>query len=190
MQTLILIKHSLPEIVAGLPACEWRLSDAGRDRCKALAERVASHRSTRLVASREPKAYETAEQVATHLNLPLTAEDDLHEHIRREVGLLRPEEFEAAVARFFAHPGDLVFGSETADQAHRRFAQALSRILARNGNETVAVVTHGRVLTLFVTRALGLDPFAFWKRLGLPSFVVMAWPHPRLLSVVDRVESA
>jgi broad specificity phosphatase PhoE len=190
VQTLILIKHSLPEIVGGLPPCEWQLSDAGRDRCRALAERITPHRPTRLVASRELKAYETAEQVAAQLKLPLTAEDNLHEHVQSETQLLPPAEFAAAVARLFAHPGDLVFGSETADQAHRRFAQALGENLARNGTETVAVVTHGRVLTLFVTRALGLDPFPFWKRLGLPSFVVMAWPHPRLLTLVDRVESA
>jgi broad specificity phosphatase PhoE len=188
MQTLILIKHSLPEITGNLPPCEWHLSDAGRLRCKALAERLAPHRPTRLVASREPKAYETAEELAAHLVLPLAAEDDLHEHVHRQAGLLRAEDFEAAVARFFAQPADLVFGSETADQAHRRFEQALSLILEKYHDESTAVVTHGRVLTLFVTRALGLDPCAFWKCLGLPSFAVTAWPDRRLLSLVDRVE--
>jgi broad specificity phosphatase PhoE len=188
MKTLILIKHSLPEIAGNLPACEWRLSAVGRLRCKALAERLAPHHPTRLVASREPKAYETAEEVAAHLGLPLAPEDDLHEHVHREVGLLRAEEFEAAVARFFAQPADLVFGSETADQAHRRFEQALSFILGKYHDESLAVVTHGRVLTLSLTRVLGLDPFPFWKRLGLPSFAVAAWPDRRLLSLVDRVE--
>jgi broad specificity phosphatase PhoE len=188
MKTLILIKHSLPEIAGNLPAREWRLSVAGRLRCKTLAERLALHRVTRLVASREPKAYETAEEVAAHLGLPLAAADDLHEHVHREVGRLRTEEFEAAVACFFAQPAELVFGSETADQAHRRFEQALSLVLEKYRDETVGVVTHGRVLTLLVTRALGLDPFPFWKRLGLPSFAVTTWPDRRLLSLVDRVE--
>jgi broad specificity phosphatase PhoE len=188
MKTLILIKHSLPEIAGNLPAREWRLSATGRLRCKTLAERLAPHRPTRLVASREPKAYETAAEVAAHLGLPLAAEDDLHEHVHREAGLLRAEEFEAAVARFFAQPADLVFGSETADQAHRRFEQALSLVLEKYRDETVAVVTHGRVLTLLVTRALGLDPFPFWKRLGLPSFAITTWPDRGLLSLVDRVE--
>jgi broad specificity phosphatase PhoE len=188
MKTVILIKHSLPEITGNLPAREWRLSAAGRLRCKTLAERLEPHRPTRLVASREPKAYETAEEVAAHLGLPLTAENDLHEHVHSKAGLLRAEEFEAAVARFFAQPADLVFGNETADQAHRRFEQALALILEKYRDETVGVVTHGRVLTLFVTRALGLDPFPFWKRLGLPSFAVTAWPDRRLLSLVDRME--
>jgi broad specificity phosphatase PhoE len=188
MQTLILIKHSLPEIAGNLPACEWRLSDAGRLRCKALAERLAPHRVTRLVASREPKAFETAQEVAAHLGLTLAAEDDLHEHVHREAGLLEAAEFEAAVARFFAQPGDLVFGSETADQAHRRFTQALALVLGKYREETVAVVTHGRVLTLFVSRAVGLDPFTFWKRLDLPSFAVVTWPDRHLQSLVDRVE--
>ena len=105
-------------------------------------------------------------------------------------GCSGPEEFEAEVARFFARPRELVFGSETADQAHRRFAQALSPLLDGCDEETVGVVTHGRVLTLFVTRTLGLDPFPFWKRLGLPSFAVVAWPEPRLIALVDRVDPA
>jgi broad specificity phosphatase PhoE len=188
MQTLILIKHSLPEIAGNLPACEWRLSESGRLRCKALAERLAPHRVTRLFASREPKAFETAQEIAARLGLPLAAEDDFHEHVLRESGLLETEEFEAAVARFFAQPGDLVFGSETADQAHRRFTQALSRVLGKCRDETVAVVTHGRVLTLFVSRAVGFDPYPFWKRLGLPSFAVVAWPDRHLLTLVDCVE--
>lgn len=188
MQTLVLIKHSLPEIAGHLPACEWRLSDAGRLRCKALAERLAPHGVTRLVASREPKAFETAQEVAARLGVLLVAEDDLHEHVHREAGLLEPEEFEAAVARFFAQPADLVFGSETADQAHQRFTQSLTRILGKCCEETVAVVTHGRVLTLFVSRAVGLDPYSLWKRLGLPSFVVLSWPDRRLLSLVESVE--
>jgi broad specificity phosphatase PhoE len=52
----------------------------------------------------------------------------------------------------------------------------------------VAVVTHGTVMTLFVTRAAGLEAFPFWKRLGLPAFVVLSWPGFGLLDVVEGVD--
>ncbi len=60
---LILIKHSLPEMVPGLPANRWHLSEAGRLRCQALAEQIAPYCPDVIVASMEPKAAETAELV-------------------------------------------------------------------------------------------------------------------------------
>jgi broad specificity phosphatase PhoE len=101
--------------------------------------------------------------------------------------------FEAAVARFFAHPAELLLGRETADEAHARFAGAVAAVMGRHRGETVAVVAHGTVITLFVARATGQEPFALWKRLGLPSFVVLAWPGlevSRLWSGHDRRSTA
>ena len=37
---LILVKHSLPEIMEDVPAREWILSAEGRARCKRLADRL------------------------------------------------------------------------------------------------------------------------------------------------------
>ena len=81
-----------------------------------------------------------------------------------------------------------ISGHETADQAHHRFSQALASLLEQYLDQNVAVVAHGTVITLFVTRAVGLQPFAFWKRLGLPSFVVLSVPGFDILSVVEEVE--
>jgi broad specificity phosphatase PhoE len=56
MSHLILVRHSLPEMVAGVDAREWRLSDEGRERCIALAKRLAPYQPARLISSDEPKA--------------------------------------------------------------------------------------------------------------------------------------
>jgi broad specificity phosphatase PhoE len=61
-------------------------------------------------------------------------------------------------------------------------------VLERHPRQSVAVVTHGTVMTLFVTRAAGLEAFPFWKRLGLPAFVVLSWPGLGLLDVVEGVD--
>jgi broad specificity phosphatase PhoE len=188
MRKLILVKHSLPEIVSDLPANQWRLSDTGRLRCKRLAERLATYNPDVIVASLEPKAAETGRIVASRLGKPFETAENLHEHDRSNVRLFdTKEQFEARVASFFENPQRLVFGRETADDAHRRFAEAVAGVIGKYPSGNLAVVTHGTVMTLLVARAVGLAPFPFWKQLGLPSFVVLSLPKFDLLTVVENV---
>lgn len=37
---IILVKHSVPEIISSVPGKEWRLSRTGQIRCTALAEKL------------------------------------------------------------------------------------------------------------------------------------------------------
>jgi broad specificity phosphatase PhoE len=174
---LILVRHSLPEIVPSLPASRWRLSDEGRRRCERLAERLAAYQPSIVVTSLEPKAIETGQIVARILGIPVETALDLHEHERPYVEPFGTrEQFEARVSRLFEYPAELIFGAETADQAHNRFASAIDDVLATERYGNLAVVTHGTVLTLFVARAAGLAPVPFWKKLGLPAFVVLSLP--------------
>lgn len=185
---LILVRHSMPEMVAGVPASQWRLSDEGRRRCEPLARRLAAYDLAAVVASEEPKAVETGQIVAEVLGLPFQTAPGLHEHERPKAGLFSTrEQFEAQVARLFEHPSELVLGHETADQAHARFVRAIANVLSQHPSGNLAVVTHGTVLTLLASRAAGLDPVPFWKRLGLPAFVVLSLPAFHLLEVVESV---
>lgn len=190
MRKLILVRHSLPEIVPDLPASQWPLSDTGRLRCQWLAEALAAHSPDMVVASTESKAAETARIVASYLGLPSETVVGLHEHDRTNVGLYRSrEQFEAAISSFFERPRELVFGGETADQAYRRFSEAVAQLTERHPHHDIAVVTHGTVLALFVSRVAGLEPFPLWRRLGLPSFVVLSLPDLDLLLLVETIEA-
>jgi broad specificity phosphatase PhoE len=191
---LILVRHSLPEMVAGVPASRWHLSAEGRRRCRALAGRLARQQPTIVVASQEPKAVETGQIVASSLGLPFETAPGLHEHER---GVVRDpgnrEAFQAQVAAFFERPGELVLGHETADAAHGRFARAVARVLARHPTGNPAIVSHGTVMTLFVARSAagkGLDPLSWWQGLGLPAFAVLSLPDLELLEVVTEVGGA
>jgi broad specificity phosphatase PhoE len=187
-RTLVLVRHSLPEFVTGVPASQWRLSDEGRRRCKKLAERLAAYDLAAVVTSEEPKAAETGQIVARILGLPVETAPGLHEHERAIVRDLGSQEaFQAQVTRFFEHPGELVLGYETADEAHGRFAAAVARILEQYPEGNLAIVSHGTVLTLFAARANGLDPIPFWKSLGLPAFAVLSLPEYGLVEVVEKV---
>ena len=67
MRSLILVKHSLPEILPTVSASRWLLSDEGRRRCEPLAERLRVFHPTAIVTSVEPKAAETGAIVARKL---------------------------------------------------------------------------------------------------------------------------
>lgn len=181
------MKHSAPEIVRTAPPNLWRLSEAGRKKCTPLAQHLATHHPEIIITSPEPKAAETAQIAAGKLGKPVEVAEGLGEHDRSNVPFSSTEFFEAAIAEFFQEPLRLVLGLETADQAHRRFAGAVDRIIADHSGKTVAVVTHGTVIALYVARVADLDPFSFWKRLGLPSFVVLSLPERRILTVVERI---
>ncbi len=185
---LVLVRHSLPDFVTGIPANTWPLSAEGRRRCRRLAQRLAGHELVAIVTSEEPKAAETGQIAAEALGLPYETWPGLHEHERGVVRSLgSAEDFKSQVARFFERPAELVMGYETADEAHTRFAASVSRIVEQFPLGNLAVVSHGTVMTLFVSRANGLDAFSFWASLGLPAYAVLSLPRFRLLEVVREV---
>lgn len=200
MRNLWLIKHAQPEIVSGLPAKDWKLSAEGYRQSERLAERLVKPHSgpasagtqrdaelEQVVASLEPKAYETGRILAQRLGIPFSSAPDLHEHRRESTEWIAERaRWEALVKRFFDFPTELVFGEETADEAHSRFSQAVRAVMDQTrGN--IAIAAHGTVISLLVARANGLDGFELWRRLGLPSAVLVEWPGLRLMRVLERV---
>ncbi|MFZ6027155.1 MAG: histidine phosphatase family protein [Chloroflexota bacterium] len=188
MNWLILIKHSLPVVDANKPAAQWVLSEAGRQRCGPLAQRVAVYTPHRVISSREPKASETGRLVAEQLNVPWGTAGNLHEHERPQPGLLSQPDFHRQIAEFFRRPDELVFGAETARQAQRRFCRALDGLLAEHQEQNLAVVAHGTVISLCVAHATGAGAFPLWQKLGLPSLVALSLPDFRLEKVIEDVQ--
>jgi broad specificity phosphatase PhoE len=188
MPHLILIRHSETKRVPGVNAHQWQLSEEGRRRCDALTAHVRADDLRVIVSSEEPKALQTAQPVADALAIPLRTGVGLHEHDRRNVPCVGDDaNFQATIQRLFAEPSVLVYGNETADQAHERFAAAVQAVVAAHPVGNIAIVTHATVLTLFVSRIAGLDPFALWSRLGMPAVVRVALPEYRLVEVVEAV---
>lgn len=188
MPKLILVKHSLPAIDPSLPARQWRLSDDGRRRCAGLADALRAHLPAVLFSSEEPKAEETARLLAEAWGQGCRVVPGLHEHRREKAGWLDGPAFEEAVKGFFNSPEQLVFGEETAIQAKLRFGGALAKILAENAGQNVVVVAHGTVIALYAAAVAGVNGYALWRRLGLPSFVVFEQPGGQIVTVVERLE--
>ena len=170
---LILVKHSLPQLAEYRPANTWSLSVEGQLRAHQLAEQLERFEPEVIVSSNEPKAKETAEILASRFQLGMQVIPDLHEHDRSNVPYLSDKEFQASIREFFQKPDELVFGSETANQAHTRFYRTVHSILNEHRNRTVLIVTHGTVISLFVSRLTGSSDVELWSQLGLPSFIAV-----------------
>ena len=187
-QHLILIRHSNVTIDPDKPAAAWTLSDEGRSRAKIMATHLHPYHLDRVIISTEPKAVETGEIIARELQIPFATAPDRHEHERSRVPFRGRDWFEMQVREFFTSPNDLTFGDETADHAHERFSSAVNRLLKQYPSQRLAIVTHGTILTLYVSRLHKLDPFSFWKQLGLPALVVLSLPDKHLINVVNEIK--
>jgi broad specificity phosphatase PhoE len=185
MNKLILVKHCPPVQQADVPATQWQLSEKGRELCVPLAERLRKYEPCRIIASLEPKATETGRLVAEHLNLPFATAPGLHEHERNKY-FPTPGEFEAAVARFFASPAELKLGIETANAARKRFETALHNVLESHPEGNNVIVAHGTVITLLVAAHNKVESFEFWRKLGLPSLVVLS-PNFQVIEVIEKI---
>jgi broad specificity phosphatase PhoE len=187
MPCLILVKHALPAIIPTIPVRQWHLSEVGRAQCALLADQLAIYAPDVLVSSSEPQAFETAHLVAQEMHMRVQVVSGLQEHNRSTTLWLGHEEFDRAVAAFFYRPGELVLGCETAQQAFERFTQAVVEVTSRYTEQNVVVFTHGTVLSLYVARATGIEPFALWKRLSSPSFVILTLPQFEVIRVVEKL---
>ena len=187
MRRLALVRHSVPEIEVNRSASSWKLSETGRRRAELLAARLSELGLATIWSSKETKAVETAEIVAGGFGVPVQIVDGLEEHHRSGVPIFPTQrEFEAAVEGFFRAPDKLVFGKETANEALARFSAAIERLVEAEEGDIV-VVAHGTVMSLYAARSGGGSPVELWRRLGLPSLVVMTLPDRRIQSVVETV---
>lgn len=183
MSRLFLVKHALPEIAPDVPAKLWQLGEAGRAQSEGLAERLFPYHPGVVITSKEPKAAETGGIVAQRLELPCATALGLHEQdITGMPYFENPEAFEEAVRSLFAEPDKRAYGNESADEALRRFEDALVRALEPYPDKDVVIVTHGRVGTLFVAAYNPVKPFTFWKDWKLSTFALLSRPDYKLLN--------
>jgi broad specificity phosphatase PhoE len=174
MPSLYLIRHPATQPDPAIPASAWPLSDEGRTQVQALLKAPFWRGVTGIFTSDQPKATAVGEAVQAAWNIPFEVIADLAEAQRdRWLGW---EAFDQAQQAFFAHPADpLVPGWESADAARARFTAAINSILAAHpAGDSLAVVTHGTVLTLYIAGLQGVAPtYDFWQNIGFASVMAV-----------------
>jgi broad specificity phosphatase PhoE len=180
---LILIRHAQVQIDTAVSSHQWQLSADGRSASHKLATKIVPYQPAHVITSQEAKAEVTGQIIAERLNIPCATAAGLQEHNRQGVPYFSDKaQFETAVANFFTHPDELVFGQETAVQAATRFTQAVNREIAAHPQTNIAIVAHGTVLTLFICQYnLKLNPIQFWQSLTLPCAFVLTLSAGKLV---------
>ena len=167
---LLLVRHATPHVDAGVPAGRWHLSVRGRQEAQSLAMDVRLQ-LPRIWSSPESKAQETATFLAALSGAEVAVHDGLREVGFRQ-GLLPEAEFRRRVASYLDGGADPDF--EPYDVARQRILLCLAEIAGlEGGGGDIALVSHGRILTVLVSALLGRRLGGrLWSRIGMPDY---AW---------------
>jgi broad specificity phosphatase PhoE len=187
MRKLILIKHSMPNLSSDIPSNEWILSQEGKEQSKKLADKLKPYHFSKLFCSTEPKAIETAQIAGESLSKSVQMIDGVHEHERKSSREIYPQkQWKEIIRTFFQRPDELILGDETANSAQNRFINAIHSLIENeNSDEDIVIVTHGTVMTLFISKYNDVDSFDVWDSFGLPSYVELSIPGYELQKIIN-----
>jgi broad specificity phosphatase PhoE len=149
------------------------LDDIGREQARRLARRLADERHdvAAIYSSPLARARQTAEEMARALKLILRTDDRLKENnVGQLTGLTGPEieqQFpDWVAARQASQEWTSPPGGEDRDEFVSRCAAAMADIVANHPEQTVAVVSHGGTLGVYLAHLLEMPihrrlPFQF-----------------------------
>jgi len=165
----------------------WPLSEEGQREAGVLARQNFWREVELIFSSPEPKALQTTRPAARRWGVPLETVDCLHE-------LHRPQpvhDYEMVIARLFAEPETSIAGMEPAAQAAERITRCLKGLVASHPEQTLAVVSHGLILTLFLARLENRWPtVAEWRAIPFTGLAVMDTTTWRLIKGWSSVSEA
>ena len=182
-RTVVLIRHSIPEVDPDRPASDWSLSEEGIRLCGTIARELGRFIPAVMLSSPETKAVQTAERIGLHLGIGFTVREELREHRRPSV-FLPQSEFHENILGFFASPDSIVYGSESSNDVAKRIEAEVRRSLANYTEGNILMVTHGTAMTSFTSRHTNADAYSLWESLDLPSFVAFGLPS---FDIVDSI---
>jgi len=178
MRQLFLIRHASPVIQPDMPAREWPLSERGIEEAQALAKVAQTWELEAIYTSSEAKAQSTGLIIADALGLFANVVDGFDE-LRMPDWIGNADEFNDAVRSILEDGAGVPRGSEPVQHAAARFADGID--LVAQGDFPAAVVSHGRVLTAWLSQAIGLDdPYLTWRTMPMPGWACIDLDAPRL----------
>jgi 2,3-bisphosphoglycerate-dependent phosphoglycerate mutase len=169
MASLYLIRHAHAQMV-GSAAEHWPLSEKGRREAGTLARQDFWREVDTIFSSPEPKALQTARPAARRWDIPLKVTDCLQE-------LRRPRlipNYEKVIARLFTEPETSIANLESAGQVAERAAHCIEALVTTHPEQTLAVVSHGLILTIFLARLEGRWPTVDeWHAIPSPGVAIV-----------------
>jgi broad specificity phosphatase PhoE len=171
MRRLYLVRHASPAIQPNVPSEQWTLSERGIEEARAIADIAKSWGLEAVYSSAEPKAQATALIIGDAIGQPVRVVEGAQE-LRFDRWIANADAFSEMIRDIFEQPAVSVHGAERASAAAARFAAAVA--LVAGGPFPAAIVSHGRVLTAYLSQIAGLDePFDVWRSIPMPGWACL-----------------
>jgi 2,3-bisphosphoglycerate-dependent phosphoglycerate mutase len=168
VEHLVVVRHAMPELVPEVPSQRWHLGAEGRAAAQALRPLLVG--SAYFVASDEPKAVETLQELAGQLDVEM---DPGFGEVRRPHVWSDDRDYRTT-ARAYVE-GVRHDGWEQHDDVFARFESAVVRHaeIAAAQRRTLVVGTHGLAPTVWLSRRIRLEPSPaqFWAGLRFPDLI-------------------
>ncbi|HEY4160984.1 MAG TPA: histidine phosphatase family protein [Candidatus Saccharimonadales bacterium] len=174
---LIFIRHSKTDRNPQVPIVCWGLTEDGIKLAEELSRKDVIKNLGVLYASFQTKALETAVILAKPNAIPIKADGRLTEvtsftsHFEKDFDV-----YTKNVHDYYS--GDLtrISGGETKEEAVQRFKIALESIVeAESHNDTVGIISHGNILTLFSALYKDVDCYALHTQIKQPDVAIFDW---------------
>jgi 2,3-bisphosphoglycerate-dependent phosphoglycerate mutase len=166
MSKLYVIRHAATQQSAS-PAETWPLSAEGEAQAQALVGHPCWQEVTRIVSSPEEKALATVRPAAQAHGLALETHHDLRE-LQRSPLYLTNEGYQQTVQEVFAYPERSINQWESGSSVRSRMDGAISELCERYKHDTLAIVSHGLALSIWLAALRGeaQPSFEAWRSLG------------------------
>ncbi len=180
MSMLYIVRHSIPATDPSVAAEHWPLSDAGIRAAQQLGELPCWQDVEIIYSSPEPKALQTAQEIARPWGTRVIVENDLRELQMKSVWLDN--------ADFLKKVGDYLEGAddpdfEPYDQAQQRIVGCVQRLIQSHPGRSIAVVSHARILVAFFSHLFGRRVGRHeWRSIQMPDLAVVDLPKSQVVS--------
>ncbi|TVY10223.1 histidine phosphatase family protein [Paenibacillus cremeus] len=160
------------------------LTPQGSEKAKRAAELLKDAGITVVASSPYARAILTVEPLAQAIGSKIEVDEDLRERLLAAEDYVIPnEEFTSTIENVFANPDLTLPGGESNTTAARRGVQAFQRLLDKHRGETIAVGTHGNIMTLIMQQYDAQYGLHFWKQTSKPDIYRMDFEQDALVHV-------
>ena len=191
MTTIIFIRHAPTIPDKNQHATLWHLREDSQRLCHLLAEQIKDYKITKIYTSTESKAQLTGQFVAEKSgNVPVETVENLQETIQHTMKFYdNLSDFRVAVKKAMRSPDELLYGDETFIDARNRFSSQVEQLARKHPGETIGIVTHGRVLSMYLGTIMKQSPVELWEKLGLPAYAVLSREKQVITEIVYKIEA-
>lgn len=174
---LVLIRHSKSLINPQIPIVTWGLSDEGVNLAKQLGDNEYIQKMQVVYSSLQPKALETAILATKNHGAYIKTDDRLTEITSFTNRFVQDHvEYQKNIKNFYTGKVKKLFDGETAEEALKRFKQAIEDIVAHEiDSEFVGIVSHGNILAHFVSQFIERDVYRLAESIKQPDVAVLDW---------------